>query len=93
MRAEIRGRCLVCGGAVLADDDSGWKGTYCGARPGRLLCIQCGREPGAVGHPPAAPAVALAYGNAVPAWLAGRCMSVVDGDLACVQLTLALEGR
>ena len=91
MLVEIRGRCLVCGGAVLADDDSGWKGTYCGARPERLVCIQCGRELG--GGRPAAPAVAQAYGNAVPAWLAGRCMSVVDGDLAYVQLTLALEGR
>ena len=23
----------------------------------------------------------------------GRCLSVMDGGLACVQLTLALEGR
>lgn len=92
MLAEIRGRCLACGGAVLADDDTGWKGTYCGGRPGRLLCILCGREPGVAGPPSPRP-TAWAYGSEVPAWLAGRCMSVVDGDLAYVQLTLALEGR
>lgn len=91
MRAEILMRCSLCGGAVLADDDPGWRGTYAGARSERWVCLHCGDEPGITGRPPAEPAMARAYGSEVPAWLAGRCMSVVDGDLAYVQMTMALE--